>query len=57
MKSFWQSVGPETEQPLNEANAGEQLAIAAELLLPDYESDEELTAFTALDAEGFSPES
>ena len=28
-----------------------QLAIAAEALLPDYEADDELTAFTALDSE------
>ena len=33
-----------------------QMAAAAALLLSDYESDAELTAFTALDAEGFPNE-
>ena len=31
----------------------EQLAAAAQALLADYESDSELTAFTALDGEDF----
>lgn len=31
----------------------EQLAAAAQLLLPDYLADEELTAFTVLDGEPF----
>jgi len=31
----------------------EQLATAAQALLADYESDPELTAFTALDGENF----
>ena len=31
----------------------EQLAVAAQALLADYESDSELTAFTALDGEDF----
>jgi hypothetical protein len=30
-----------------------QLAEAAKVLLPDYQSDRELTAFTALDSEDF----
>lgn len=55
MKSIWQSITLEREQPLNEASMCEQLAKAAEFLLPDYESDEERTAFTELDAEDFLP--
>lgn len=31
----------------------QQLATAAEVLLPDYTSDAELTAFTVLDSEDF----
>lgn len=31
-----------------------QLAAAAQSLLPDYQSDKELTAFTVLDAEDFN---
>jgi len=35
-------------------NAGDaQLAEAAKVLLPDYQTDRELTAFTALDSEDF----
>jgi predicted CopG family antitoxin len=30
-----------------------ELAVAAKALLPDYQSDSELTLFTALDAEDF----
>jgi hypothetical protein len=33
--------------------AQKQMAAAAKLLLADYETDEELTAFTALDGEAF----
>lgn len=37
----------------NPANHQEQLAAAAQALLADYEADDELTAFTALDGEDF----
>jgi len=36
-----------------DVNVRKQLAIAAEALLTDYQTDEELTAFTALDGEDF----
>jgi hypothetical protein len=34
----------------------QQLVTAAEMLLPDYQAGDELTAFTALDSEDFSAE-
>jgi hypothetical protein len=37
----------------NPASQREQLAAAAQALLADYETDDELTAFTALDGEDF----
>lgn len=41
------------EQPKTRQERKERLTAAAELLLPDYEKDEELTSFTALDSEDF----
>lgn len=41
------------EQPKTRQERKERLTAAAELLLPDYEKDEELTSFTALDGEDF----
>jgi len=38
------------------AQKKQQMADAAEVLLGDYQSDSELTAFTALDAEDFHAE-
>jgi hypothetical protein len=43
----------QVEETTKDTTLSKQLAKAAELLLPDYESDEELTAFTALDSEDF----
>ena len=37
----------------NETAGDEQLELAAKALLADYQSDQELTAFTTLDAEDF----
>lgn len=36
-----------------DVSMSKQLAIAAEALLSDYQTDEELTTFTALDGEAF----
>jgi hypothetical protein len=36
-----------------EERKNKELASAAKALLPDYQQDEQLTAFTALDAEDF----
>ncbi len=41
------------EQPLTQLERKQELAAAAEALLSDYEKDDELTSFTALDGEGF----
>jgi hypothetical protein len=41
------------EQPLTRTERKQQLTAAAEALLPDYEKDDELTSFTALDGEAF----
>jgi len=41
------------EQPLTKTEREEQLAAAAEALLPDYAAGGELTIFTALDSEDF----
>ena len=38
---------------LKEPYGSEQLAVAADTLIEDYQSDEELTVFTSLDLEGF----
>ena len=46
----------EAEPPLAGARKTEQLATAAEALLPDYTSGGELTVFTSLDAEDFRGE-
>ena len=43
----------QVEQPLTRMERKRQLAMAAEALLPDYEEDNELTGFTALDGEDF----
>lgn len=40
-------------QPITRQERKKLLAAAAELLLPDYERDDELTSFTALDGEDF----
>lgn len=40
------------KQPLTQLERKQELA-AAEALLSDYEKDDELTSFTALDGEGF----
>jgi hypothetical protein len=39
---------------LNKLNNEERLAVAAEALLPDYLSCDELTIFTSLDGENFN---
>lgn len=44
----------EAKQPLSDVEKKRRMALAAEALLPDYATDEELTAFTALDGEGIS---
>lgn len=41
------------EQPLTQLERKQKLAAAAEALLPDYEKDDELTSFTALDGAAF----
>ena len=41
------------DAPLERAKKAEQLAAAAEALLPDYSPGAELTVFTSLDAEDF----
>jgi hypothetical protein len=41
------------EQSPAQMDREKQLAAAAEALLTDYETDDELTAFTALDGEDF----
>ncbi len=41
------------EQPLTKTERRRQLTAAAEALLPDYSAGSELTAFTALDHDGF----
>ncbi|MDT5120740.1 MAG: hypothetical protein QOC96_222 [Acidobacteriota bacterium] len=46
-----EELGQQTLSPLEETN--QQLAQAAEALLPDYTSNNELTAFTSLDGEDF----
>ena len=40
-------------QPITRQERKKLLAAAAELLLPDYERDDELISFTALDGEDF----
>lgn len=42
----------QVEQPLARIERRQQLAAAAEALLPDYAAGGELTIFTALDSEG-----
>ncbi len=44
------------EEPLAQADKKQQLAAAAEKLLPDYEAGGELTIFTALDSEDIDAE-
>ena len=39
-----------------ELNRQQELSRAAQALLPDYESDPELTAFTAIDGDSFHAE-
>ena len=41
------------EQPLTPPERKRRLAAAADVLLPDYKEDDELTSFTALDGEDF----
>ena len=41
------------EQPSNRQDEHKSVAEAADLLLADYQEDEELTSFTALDGEPF----
>jgi hypothetical protein len=56
MESVLHSLREELQQvegASKDAGLSEQLTKAAVALLSDYESDEELTAFTALDAEDF----
>jgi hypothetical protein len=43
----------QVEQPLARIERRQQLAAAAEALLPDYAAGGELTIFTALDSEDF----
>ena len=43
----------EAEQPFAKLDRKRQLTAAAEVLLPSYSTDEELTAFKALDHENF----
>jgi hypothetical protein len=43
----------QVEQPLARTERRQQLAAAAEALLPDYVAGGELTIFTALDSEDF----
>ena len=43
----------QVKQPLSEAERKRQMALAAETLYADYTTDQELTAFTSLDAEDF----
>ena len=43
----------QVEQPLARTERRQQLAAAAEALLPDYAAGGELTIFTALDSEDF----
>jgi len=50
-----QEVG-QAGQPPAQAERKRQLTAAAEVLLPDYAADDELTAFTALDSEEFHAE-
>ena len=42
-----------TVRPLSRTQISQQLAAAAQALLRDYQTDPELTAFTALDSEDF----
>ena len=46
----------QTERPLTPIERKQQLAMAAEALLPDYQAGSELTVFTVLDSEDFSAE-
>jgi hypothetical protein len=43
----------QTAQPASQAEMKQRLAKAAEVLLPDYQVDADLTAFTVLDSEDF----
>lgn len=43
-------------QPMNGHHAANSLAVAANALLADYQEDQELTSFTALDGEPFYAE-
>lgn len=43
-------------QPMNGHHAANSLAVAANALLADYQEDQELTCFTALDGEPFYAE-
>ena len=43
----------QAEEPEQDVSEKEQLAAAAQALLPDYLDDEELTAFHTLDGEPF----
>ena len=49
---LWQDLH-QIEQPITRQEREKRLAAAAQLLLPDYKKDEELTSFTALDGEDF----
>jgi hypothetical protein len=44
------------EQPRGQVDKKQQLAMAAETLLPDYEAGGELTIFTVLDSEDIDAE-
>lgn len=46
----------QTERPLTSIERKQQLTTAAEVLLRDYQTGGELTAFTVLDSEDFSAE-
>ena len=46
----------QTERPLPLMERKQQLTVAAEALLPDYQAGGELTVFTALDSEDFGAE-
>jgi hypothetical protein len=46
----------QTERPLTPIERKQQLAMAAEALLADYQAGGELTVFTVLDSEDFSAE-
>ena len=53
LRSIRQDLQQHAQLPLAANERDRQLRAAAEALLPDYSSGNELTAFTALDAEDF----